>query len=74
MTQVEKDLRAEEWALLGIIHRQTHGGPRAPDATSVAFSDAYATLVARQLIEHSDVRSLWVITDNGEALLRAHYT
>ncbi len=69
----QKELSPEAWALLGFILRHTHGGPPAPDQTSAAFADAYAMLIAEGLIEHNSVRNMWVITDDGDRLLRARY-
>ena len=67
-----KDLDPEAWALLGFIHRYTHGGPPAPGANSTSFADAYATLISHRLIEHVGDRG-WVITDDGDRALRLRY-
>jgi hypothetical protein len=50
------DLSAEELALLGYIHRYTHGGPPAPGVTSITFGDAYAILITHRLIKHAGER------------------
>ena len=65
------DLDPEAWALLGFIHRYTHGGPPAP-SSSTSFGDAYATLASNRLIEHAGERG-WDITDGGESALRVRY-
>jgi hypothetical protein len=69
---VEQDLDLEEWALLGFIHRYTHGGPTAPGPTSPSFADAYAILIGQRLIEHAGDRG-WVITEHGDRALRLRY-
>ena len=67
-----QDLDPEAWALLGFIHRYTHGGPPAPGETSTSFGNAYATLISHRLIEHAGDRG-WVITDDGDRALRLQY-
>ena len=70
-TQPPNDLGPEAWALLGFICRHTRGGAPAPPVST--FAEAYATLISQHLIERSDYREIWVISDNGERLLREHY-
>ena len=61
-TMVPK-LSDEAWALLGIIHRASHGGPLAP----AGFVSAYAELQAHRLAFGL------IITSKGEAALRERY-
>ena len=56
-------LSDEAWALLGILHRASHGGPRAP----AGFADGYAELRQHGLVLGN------AITDEGEAVLSARY-
>jgi hypothetical protein len=59
------NLSPTAWALLGILHRSSNGGPRAPDG----FVEEYAELRALHLVEPL----LRVITDSGEAALRDYF-
>ena len=60
-------------ALLGFIHRRTHGGPPAPPRHSPTFAESYAVLIALKLIEHSAIRNIWVVTEDGNQWLRQRY-
>ena len=51
------------WALLGVLHRATRGGPVAP----VGSLGAYAELQAHDLIKR--VRHSMVLTEKGETAL-----
>jgi hypothetical protein len=70
---LNSELGPEEWALLGFIHRHTHGGPQPPDPQSAAFAGCYAKLLSLRLIERSHRRATWVITDEGDRALLARY-
>ena len=63
VSRVVPELSDEAWALLGMIHRASHGGPVAP----AGFEQAYAELQAQGLAFGA------IITSQGEAALRARY-
>lgn len=56
-------LSDEAWALLGMLHRASHGGPRAP----AGFADGYAELQRNGFAIGN------AITDEGEAVLSARF-
>ena len=68
-----QDINPEALALLGLIRRHTHGGPKAPATDSPSFTAAYNVLISSGLIERSPDRKIWVISDAGERLLRDRY-
>jgi hypothetical protein len=65
---VIRTLSKEAWALLGILHRASHGGPPAP----IGLSKAYEELKARDLVRQVTPSSI-AITAAGEAALRERY-
>jgi len=68
VTYPHQDLGPEAWTLLGFVHRHTQGSPRPPDNVP-----AYETLIARCLIERCPGSGTWMITEEGDRLLRARY-
>lgn len=56
-------LSDEAWALLGMLHRANHGGPRAP----TGFADAYADLRGHGFALGN------AITDKGDEALRERF-
>ena len=69
-----QDINPEALALLGLIRRHTHGGPVAPPTDSQTFASAYGELISSGLIVRSPDRRIWVISDEGERLLRERYS
>jgi hypothetical protein len=59
-------LSATSWALLGVLHRASHGGPRAP----AGFLEEYAELRARNFVDDSNPPA---ITEAGEAALQEYF-
>ena len=58
-------LSEEGWALLGVLHRAHHGGPKAPEG----FSTAYEELKQHGLAAQTTPDKI-VITVAGEVALR----
>ena len=61
-------LSSEAWALLGILHRASHGGRPAPTRVSKAYEELKALGLTRQVTS-----GCAEITTAGEAALRERY-
>ena len=64
------ELSPTSWALLCLLHRAAHGGPRPPDGGG-AFDNEFAELRANDLIKA--VGNTHVVTETGETALRERF-
>jgi len=65
---VTPDLSSTAWALLGLLHRSSHGGPDAPGG----FEDECADLRANHLAMRN-AQGVMQITADGETALRGRF-
>ena len=68
--QAPVELSPASWALLCLLHRAAHGGPKPPDGGG-AFHDEFAELRAYDLIK--TVCNSHAVTEAGEAALRGRF-